>query len=75
MSLFIGVSPVREPNQKYGHWYPSELVPVEERKTDEYGIAQIIERDREQADVRYQQQAKAMLDHAIAPFNALNIGK
>jgi hypothetical protein len=68
MSFFIGVTPIRKPDQKHGQRYPGELVPVEKRKTEEDGIVKIVKWDCQERDERYQQQPKAMLDHAISPF-------
>jgi hypothetical protein len=67
MSLFIGVTPVREPDQKHGQRYPRELVPVKKRKTEEDWIVEIVEWDWQQRDERYQQQPKTCLIIAISP--------
>jgi hypothetical protein len=74
MSLVIGVTPIREPNQKHSQRYPGELVPIKERKTEEDGIVEIVERHRQQGYERYQQQSKAMLDHASSPFGRAENG-
>jgi hypothetical protein len=74
MSLVIGVSPVREPNQEHGQRYPGELVPIKEWKTEEDGIVEIVEWHRQQGYERYQQQSKAMLDHVSSPFRRAQNG-
>ena len=55
ISLFIRITPVRDPGQEGGHRHPGELVPVEEGKTEQHRVVKIIKRDDEQTEQRQKQ--------------------
>src|SRR5712675_978922 len=59
-SVLMGVRPVCEPGQQRGDRHPGELIPIEERESEEHRIIEIVEGHPQQPDIRQEQEPKAM---------------
>jgi hypothetical protein len=56
----MGIGPVDDVGQQSGHGHPKELVPVEEGKIEEDGLAEVVEGNPQQTDIGDQKQPKPM---------------